>query len=308
MVRLAAQVNWRIFVVGNTLYYVADRDLIHSKPRMVIDEDSDGIEAIDFDVDVHKRNNEATVTCEAARWVAPPGSVIKLQNMGPASKGDGRWLVWEVTRDLFTPTATITLKKPQAPKPEPAPEMRSVADDGTGSAVVINSRIRGIKDPRDRIVAAAKLGLKEANRLVYGHNRPIPNSLWSNNSSDGKYLITDCSGFACLVYKAAGMNDPNGTDYNGSAYTGTMMAAGHRVANPKPGDLVFYRSPEHVGVLIEDGYVIEFGGDPGPLKLPVHYRSDIIGFYTYDLSSATTPINAIKAPHGKHSPQNRGSA
>jgi cell wall-associated NlpC family hydrolase len=64
------------------------------------------------------------------------------------------------------------------------------------------------------------------------------------------------------------------------------MAGGRRTSNPQPGDMVFYRSPEHVGIYIGDGKVIEMGGTPGPLKLPVTYRSDRIGYWTFDLSDA----------------------
>jgi hypothetical protein len=31
--------------------------------------------------------------------------------------------------------------------------------------------------------------------------------------------------------------------------------------------------------------VIEMGGNPGPLKLSVDYRSDKIGYYSFDLTS-----------------------
>jgi hypothetical protein len=45
-----------------------------------------------------------------------------------------------------------------------------------------------------------------------------------------------------LVYKAGGAPDPNGSGYNGSGNTGTLMANGKKTSDPQPGDLVFYRS------------------------------------------------------------------
>jgi hypothetical protein len=303
MLRLADQVRWRIFVVGNTLYYVADRDLMASKPLANISEDSNGIDSIDFDIDVHKRNNEATVACQAERWDAPPGSVIKLHDCGPA---DGRWLVWQIERDIFSPDTTITLKKAQAPKKEPSPEVVSKSRREGDDTVIIGGRIRDIKKIRDRIIAVAERGLREASRLDYAEVRPMPRSLFIQG-----HVRTDCSGFATLVYKAAGAPDPNGFGYNGSGFTGTLMANGQKVASPKPGDMVFYRSPEHVGIYIGDGLVIEFGGEPGPKKVPVHYRNDIIGYWRFDLGPSNPGTGSItypiKPPHGAHSPANRGS-
>lgn len=308
MLRLAEEVRWRVFVVGNTLYYVADRDLMKSKPRMVISEDTEGIESIDFDYDIHKRNNECTVRCEAGRWQAPQGSVVKIVDCGPVSEDDGRWLVWEITRDLFSLDTTITLKKAQDPKKEPAPEVMSIARTEGDDTVVIGGKVRDMKHVRDRIVAAAYRGLREADRLYYKERRPIPRSMWTNNAP-GR-CETDCSGFATLVYKAAGAPDPNGFGYNGSGNTGTLMANGVRVAKPEPGDLVFYRSPEHVGIIVGEGYVIEFGGEPGPKKVPIHYRNDMIGYYRFDLHPDEAPdprlvSSPIKAPTGSRSPANR---
>lgn len=104
--------------------------------------------------------------------------------------------------------------------------------------------------------------------------------------SGPEVLHIDCSAFVTLVYKTAGVPDPNGPAYayNGSGNTQSLMANGTRTANPQPGDMIFYRSPEHVGIYIGDGKVIEIGGNPGPLELSVNYRSDKIGYFTFDLT------------------------
>lgn len=119
--RLADEVQWRFFVVGNTVYYMSDKDLLKSKPIMTIDEDSDGIEGIDFDWDTGKKINEATITCRASRWFANPGEVIVLKDtLGPAK---GRWIVSRIRRSLFSSLATITVVVPVDQKKEPAPEL-----------------------------------------------------------------------------------------------------------------------------------------------------------------------------------------
>jgi hypothetical protein len=122
--RLAEEVRWRFFVVGNTVFYVTDNDLLKSKPIMVIDEDDDGIIDIDYDEDAGKRAGEATITCRAERWFAHPGEVIQLkETMG---KAKGRWLVERISRPIFSENTTITLYRPHDPKMEPAHEINTV--------------------------------------------------------------------------------------------------------------------------------------------------------------------------------------
>lgn len=166
MTRLAAEVEWRLFVSNNTLYYVADRDLVHSKPRMVCDEDTEGVDAIDFDWDVGKRNNEATIACRAKRWFAPPGSVVKLINMGPAN---GRWLVNRIERDLFSTDTTITLKRAMDPKKEPATTLvstsyenvhtkdgaRGIVEQAVDIAIKISSDLFVVSDYRKNSVTSS---------------------------------------------------------------------------------------------------------------------------------------------------------
>lgn len=131
--RLAEQVRWRFFVVQNTdsayVYFVADRDLISAKAVMTIDEDSEGINQIDFDYDIGKDTNEATITCRADRWFADPGEVVVLKStMGPAK---GRWLVSTIARPLFDTETTITIRRAQVPKKEPAPDLASSTKNTT---------------------------------------------------------------------------------------------------------------------------------------------------------------------------------
>jgi hypothetical protein len=125
--RLAEEVRWRFFVVGNTVFYVTDNDLLKAKPVMVIDEDDDGIMDIDYDEDAGKRAGEATITCRAEKWFAHPGEVIHLKDtMG---KAKGRWLVERITRPIFSETTTIELYRPHDPLLEPAHEINTVTKE-----------------------------------------------------------------------------------------------------------------------------------------------------------------------------------
>ena len=98
----------------------------------------------------------------------------------------------------------------------------------------------------------------------------------------------DCSSSVTTIYEAAGFNDPNGLNYSGWGYTGTLVSHGRRVSrtNIQPCDLVFYGnasprpgfpagSPTHVGMVMDrKGAIFTFGSDPGPSFRRIDYRSD----------------------------------
>ncbi len=115
--RLANEVNWRAFFVAGTFYLITEQKLFKSKPIVTVSETSDGVDNIDFDFDVGKPVSTGSISCRCNRWVAPPGSMIYIEDMGPAS---GRWLVSSFERSLFSKNATVSLKKPQPTLLEPA--------------------------------------------------------------------------------------------------------------------------------------------------------------------------------------------
>jgi len=115
--RLAGDVNWRCFVVSGTIYFISEQWLFKSKPFMVINEDSLGIDWIDYDYDEGKKVATVTVTAHLGRWSAPPGSTVLIQGQGHIV--DGKYLVNTVSRSLFDTVAEIQLKKPLPLIPEP---------------------------------------------------------------------------------------------------------------------------------------------------------------------------------------------
>jgi hypothetical protein len=107
--RLASEVNWYAFFVGGTFWYISGAALFSIKPIMNITESSKGIAGLDFDYDRGKKSGTVQLSCRVGRWLAQPGAVVQLQNMGPVN---GRWLVQEFERSLFDLDASITLIKP----------------------------------------------------------------------------------------------------------------------------------------------------------------------------------------------------
>ena len=118
--KAAEEVNWRAFVDRGVFYYISEEDLFRSAVRFRFSEGTDGVERINFTIDRGLKVQEVTVQARASRWAVPPGSVVEIEDTGPA---DGKWLVHSVLKPSFRDAAVeITLKKPMADKPEPAAE------------------------------------------------------------------------------------------------------------------------------------------------------------------------------------------
>lgn len=123
---------------------------------------------------------------------------------------------------------------------------------------------------RNKIVAYCEWGIQNAGEIHYAQKRPMP------KQPKTLPLITDCSGFATLAYKAAGAPDPNGRGYDGTGYTGTLMQKGRTVSTPLPGDLIFYGPwpGHHVVVFMYEWHgawvCCSHGQEIGPLKILQH--------------------------------------
>ncbi|MFN8623363.1 MAG: hypothetical protein U0869_21715 [Chloroflexota bacterium] len=137
--RLMDEVGWRRFAVRNTLYLISEEDLFASRPRLTVSEALPWVDSIDGSILMGRKRpakrddarnpsvGELTVICRADRWIAPPGSTVEVEEMGPF---DGRWLVAGTPRGLFSRDASIALRKPIAALPEPAPETEQIISRG----------------------------------------------------------------------------------------------------------------------------------------------------------------------------------
>jgi cell wall-associated NlpC family hydrolase len=120
---------------------------------------------------------------------------------------------------------------------------------------------------RGEIVGAARWGVRNEARIHYAKIRPMP-------LRRALPLTTDCSGFATLCYFLAGADDPNGLDYIGQGYTGTLLRHMRHVgrAAARDGDLVVWgRYPgHHVAVVLEAGedpLLCSHGQEKGPVEI-----------------------------------------
>lgn len=155
--RLAKEVNWRAFIVDDTFYFMPEPELFRGMVRLAIDDDTPGIEEVDFEYDLMQADVEVSVSAYIAQWKPPPGSVVTLAGYGPASigfgdapgghkiglsgnakaatgEGRGRYLVSSIEVPLIGDPAqrlgAITLRAPTKPLPEPAPEKTTTSRTG----------------------------------------------------------------------------------------------------------------------------------------------------------------------------------
>jgi cell wall-associated NlpC family hydrolase len=120
---------------------------------------------------------------------------------------------------------------------------------------------------RQKIVTAARWGIAHEPQIHYGELRPIP-------LARTLPLTTDCSGFVTLCYFLAGAPDPNGLDYNGEGWTGTLLRHLEHIprADAKLGDLVVWGAypGRHVAIVLEGGddpLLASHGQEHGPLAV-----------------------------------------
>jgi hypothetical protein len=150
------------------------------------------------------------------------------------------------------------------------------------------TRARDDRDAAARrlIVAEAHWALANNGAFVYRQYRPMATSLRDPLAHNR----TDCSAFVTLTFKAGDAPDPNGLDYHGYGYTGTLVQHGAWLAlgvDPRPADLAMFGGtrtlPSHTAIVSEPGWVISFGHTPIS-RYPLRYRGDYLGSLRYPVT------------------------
>jgi hypothetical protein len=197
---LCAETNLACFVSNGVLYMISEGQLINGKVRMILGPNTMGVTDIDFTLDTGQKEATATVTCRAARWIAPPGTCIKLVGMGRAN---GRWLVESIRRNVYSRDASITLKKADHILPEPAPETGTITvggDPGEGP------QVKGLSQSASAAYKAAQRITRHKYPYVWGGGHAkagTPDGGTGRDSGKG----FDCSGAVAAVLVAGGWYD-----------------------------------------------------------------------------------------------------
>lgn len=223
--RLAEEVKWAFFLDGQDLYFDAETTLIKQKPVAVIDRDDPAVVSWGGTYDNRNIATEANLVLICDMFEYRAGQVLKLERMGPLSTGStaklpGRWLISEIERSRYELSSTFTLKQPEEPAPEPAPETGTRSDDSGSSG-------EGVKAMYDRAGEISHQNLP----YVWGGGHQSAGS-----PSGGGY---DCSGYvaACLV---AGGQFKKGDPVPRSDMLGAMYESG------EGDEATIWSSPDHV--------------------------------------------------------------
>lgn len=130
---------------------------------------------------------------------------------------------------------------------------------------------------REHLAASMRMLLRYEPLIGYTQLRPmrtrrlLEQDAWDLLDGGGR-LRMDCSETVTLLCRWGGLADPNGQGYNGTGYTGTMLANLPHYDDPKgaaTGALVVYGPGvgEHVSMVLEPGadpLLFSHGSDAGP--------------------------------------------
>jgi len=119
----------------------------------------------------------------------------------------------------------------------------------------------------------------------------------------------DCSAFVTYCYSWAGAADPNGQGFNGTGYTGTLLAHGTHIPLEQvvPGDVIVYGAGtgDHTALVVEAGtdpLTVSHGqqGDPSYCRVSQDGRQPqtYLRFDTTNINNGTSPyhINPVTPP------------
>lgn len=132
---------------------------------------------------------------------------------------------------------------------------------------------------REKFVKELEWGIANEPKIHYVQVRPMKNlKLWSIHALP---LSLDCSEAITVAAHAAGLEDPNGLNYNGTGFTGTLLTHAEKTkrvisrSTVRPGDLVVYGSGSgvHVNAILEVTptklKMFSHGQEKGPLVIEV---------------------------------------
>lgn len=310
--RLAGDVNWFAFTNGHTLYYLDGPELAAQKPSLYVNVPANTVSketargkrvtesaaiqvpltatfdntTLEYLQDrkvhgkVQKRSRTAkpqtpseirmNLVCDITAYRA--GEVFYFVDSGPLN---GRWIITDATRNCLKDTFTqFILEPPSAPIAE--------SEDGTPES---QPEVPTASGGAEGVVNAAEKALAERTKYVYSEGADRGN----NGTLYGPAPRTmDCSAFATLCYKEAGLEDPSGQNYNPIGDTDSMIRHMVKTSSPKPGDVAFFGTSEsatkHVNVVVGGGESINMGGpgdpDKGPTKAMGPGESLFLGYWT----------------------------
>lgn len=255
LARLASEIGWRRFMVGDTVWFVPDEWLFATAEVATLEESTGVAEEITWSWDRGKPLN----TCEVAvddTWVHSPGVVFRINGQGPAT---GKWLLSEWERDLLAPTGTLRFIKPGQTIPEPVGDQSGKGWKRSNPRGFDPGSVPGGSDVGSRVAQWA-LSYAPTPPPAYGwgakHGVPFA-AILANPHPAPPF---DCSSFTRWAWGAEGKIDiavPNGDVTYGqikNARANPAVLHGEAGTTPpggfQPGDLVYTSGGGHVSIIV----------------------------------------------------------
>jgi hypothetical protein len=284
MVRLAGDVNWSVFTNGRSLFYLSGPEMLKQRPvayvypkpseNKVVREDGRGRKVTETGViqvplnatfdntsleyfedhkvkgKVQKRSRigrpqspseiKANIVCEPA--VYQGGQVAEVLVAGPLN---GRWIITDATRAYLKDRFTQLIMEPPGFPYEETEEGKVAEQPTVGASLqAVSEQASKAWSEHEKYKYTEAIPARENNGTLFG---PSP-----------RYM--DCSAFAELCYKAAGLKDPSGQNYHPIGNTGTLIAGMQKIGSETPGCLAFFgpspTSTEHVVVCVGNGEAV----------------------------------------------------
>lgn len=238
--------HWRRFSTGRELMVGPDEWLLDRDPAVtVVRENTGPFGALDFDLDVGARVNEATLTVDIGQWALPPGSAVEAKDAGAA---DGKWLVAEIPWSIGTTRAAVKLVRPTRELAEPKRE-RNAHPREQGDSDFLPG-----KDGSDGGGAASTPARERMVRWALAQRGKA--YAWGGNGPDG----FDCSGLVQEATRAAGraLPKPSASQWAAVQRAGKTCPVSTAIATR--GALLFrigVGTYNHVAISLGNGSTIE---------------------------------------------------
>jgi hypothetical protein len=146
-----------------------------------------------------------------------------------------------------------------------------------------------LEQHRQWMADACEWSIAHKHQFSWAETRPMPINAEKYGT---EHITTDCSGFVTLMAKWSGNPDPNGSNYDGYGYTGTMLNHLPHINyhDMEPGDLIVYGADPGIHVVVTlqawngNPLVASMGGTGDP---SYYHHNDEMNYFGWSTPTTT---------------------